>query len=415
MAARKKGDIGIKDFCRSEEEEIVQSVFKNIVHDCNGILPAFLNLVIDCSNAKSGRFFGDARVGLALCYECGEAYSLNYKRGYPECGCVYTKDLLALDVIKEFLNDGVDAIEKYPASCRSFLALFEFLRDRRKHEEAIQNLAKDLPTNGSKTQIMVGLAHHFFSQLIPGKKYEVDEYAKHLPERCDCGCKENICKGDTSIGSERTWHGRVDIILNDAIAVTLGDEETESDEEDKDDDDNDTDAEPAKKQRKFETENTEDICVEEKTNQKHDSVLLETKVVEEILAKAVTNGFAQVNRSESTLSNFLIPTIAATVDHVCVCLYDPQYDCLLLSEEWMNLWIPHKNILDYKIIVVVWLFLNFTVFTKTKMAARYNLDQSGLHAQLQNHLLYYRQVETGKKIVPLPWIFAKNYKVAVCQ
>ncbi|XP_069117482.1 uncharacterized protein [Argopecten irradians] len=410
--------LGLNDFCKSEEEEIVQSVFNNIIRDCNGILPAFLNLVIDCSNAKSGKSFSDAHVDLKLGCECREAYSLDYIKGCPECGCVYTKDILALDIMKEFLKDGVDAIEKYPtATSRSFLSLFEFLRDKRKHEEAIQKLAKDTRINGSKeTQIMVGFAHHLFSQLIPGKKYEVNEYAKQLPDKCGCGCMATISKGDTSVGSERTWHGRFDIILNNTIAVTLGNGETK-DSDNEDDECHDTNLEPARKQRKVETESTCDICDEVRANNKHDSVLLESKVVEQIIAEAITNGFAQVNRNENTLSHFLIPTIAATVDHVCICLYDPLYDCLLLAEEWMKLWIPQKDILDHKTIVVVWLFLNFTVFTETKMAAKHNLDISGLHAQLQNHLVYYREVETRKQFNSpvVPWSFAKSYKASVCE
>ncbi|XP_033740212.1 uncharacterized protein LOC117327374 [Pecten maximus] len=404
-----KNQYDLKDFSGSKEENLVRSVFKNIISDSGFLLPAFLNIVIQRSNAIDGKSFSDASVYLRLNYEHAEAYAKNYIEGYPECRGVYLKDILALNIFKEFLTDGVDAIRKHSTACRqSFLALFEFLRERTTHEEAIWKLAKGTSLSGIKeTQIMVGLAHHLFSQLVPGKKYEVDEYAKQLPKECCCGCNATVYGGNTSVGSTRTWHGRVDIMLNHTIAVTLGNEETESTEED------DADAEPASKQRKLETDGNSDICAEVKANKKYDNIF-ESRLLEQILAEAITNGFAQLNRSRSTLLHFLIPTIGVTSDHVSVCLYDPEYDCLLLSSKRLRLWIPEKKILNNEIIVVIWLFLNFTVFTEQKVATKYDLDKSGLHAELKNHLQHYRKVETKESVistsVPVKYSFCPKSK-----
>ncbi|XP_021349993.1 uncharacterized protein LOC110448195 isoform X2 [Mizuhopecten yessoensis] len=194
----------LKDYGGSKEENLVRSVFKNIISDSGFLLPAFLNIVIQSSNAIEGKSFSDASVYLRLNYEHAEAYGKNYIEGYPECGGLYLKDILTLDIFKEFLADGVDAIRKNSTACRqSFLALFEFLRERSKHEEAIWKLAKGTSLSGSKeTQVMVGLAHHLFSQLVPGKKYEVDKYAKQLPKECCCGCKATIYGGNTSAHQE---------------------------------------------------------------------------------------------------------------------------------------------------------------------------------------------------------------------
>lgn len=157
------------------------------------------------------------------------------------------------------------------------------------------------------------------------------------------------------------------------------------------------------------------VCesVEVKASKKHDNIL-ESKVLEQIFAEAITNGFAQLNRNESALLNFLIPTIGVTSDQVSVCLYDPEADCLLLSSEWLPLWIPEKEILTNEIIVVVWLFWNFTVFTAQKVAAKYDLDKSGLHSELKSHLQHYRKVETKESFasssVPLKYSFCPNSK-----
>ncbi|XP_021341729.1 uncharacterized protein LOC110442443 isoform X2 [Mizuhopecten yessoensis] len=244
-----------KDFRGSEEEVKVKRVLKIITTETVSPMPAFVNLVIQNSNASDGTSFSDAYVSLRLSYESLEAFETDYRSGYPKSGLVYMKDILNISILEEFLAHGVDAIEKCsrPDVCwQAFLTLLEFLREKRKHEESIKKLVTTAThsTNGNKeTQIMAGLAHHLFSQLVPGKKYEVDKYAKQLPKECVCGCKAKICEGDTSVGSQRTWHGRVDVILNHTIAVAFGKGQTDDAEEDEDDDTDES--EPHRKQRKM--------------------------------------------------------------------------------------------------------------------------------------------------------------------
>ncbi|XP_069126041.1 uncharacterized protein [Argopecten irradians] len=417
----------LDDYSGSKEETVVRSVFKHIISDSGFLLPSFLNIIIQRSNAIEGKSFNDASVYLRLHYEHTEAYFKNYIEGYPECKGLYLKDILIEDILKEFLADGVDAIRKHYCSsaCRqSFLTLFEFLRDRSKHEEAIWKLTKGTSSNEitGSTQVMVGLAHHLFSQLVPGKKFEVNQFAKQLPKECFCGCKATIYGGNTAIGSSRTWHGRVDMMLNDTIAVILGDEETEEDaetesgkEKSEEGEEEDADAEPTSKQRKIETDGNSDICVEVKASKKPGTVL-ESKLLDRILAAGISNGFAQVNRNGSHLSHFLIPTIGVSSDKVCVCLYDSESDCLLLSSKWLQLWVPGKEILTNELIVVVWLLLNFTVFTDLdqKVATKYGLDKSGLHAELKGHIQHYKKVETKGNFVspsvPLKFSFCPNSK-----
>ncbi|XP_033730328.1 uncharacterized protein LOC117319659 isoform X1 [Pecten maximus] len=121
----------------------------------------------------------------------------------PKCEAVEMNDMLNIKILEEFQEGGVDAIENNHQSAgvsQSFLVLLNFLHDIKRHEIGIRKLLASNPSTTSKdTQIMTGLAHHLFSQLVPNNKYEVDKYAKQLPKTCGCGCNGDIYGGDTSI------------------------------------------------------------------------------------------------------------------------------------------------------------------------------------------------------------------------
>ncbi|XP_021350000.1 uncharacterized protein LOC110448200 isoform X2 [Mizuhopecten yessoensis] len=205
--ATKSADL--KHYSESTEEKIAKQVFEWVATETTYPL-GFYNLVIETSNAKIGTSFSDAAVYLQVIEEVRESVRKDHADGFPTCGLIPIKDILNVSILKDFVANGVKAIEKYPdCSQQSFLALFEFLRERKKHGKALQTLITTTPpTNGNKeTQVMVALAHHLFSQLIPGKMYEVDEYAKQVPKECGCGCKARISEGNTSGHRE---HGMVE-------------------------------------------------------------------------------------------------------------------------------------------------------------------------------------------------------------
>ncbi|XP_033752299.1 uncharacterized protein LOC117336057 isoform X1 [Pecten maximus] len=381
MAATMQLCPSLVSFRGSEGEAIVKEVISGIE-----LAPGFFNLVIHCSNAIEGTSFTDAAISLRGLVETQRALNKDYRDGIPKVGLVKIKDILNMHVFEEFLEDGVKGIENSSAANQqAFLTLFHFLDEKKKHEQAIEKLLTSVPqTSRSKETIMVALAHHLFSQLVPGNKYEVDKYANQLPKECDCGCKAMICKGDTSVGSDGTWHGRVDIVLNHTIAVAVLKDQPNSDDEDEY---NDTDEEgPPSKQRK--------AC-------KNDTVLLERKVLNKVLAEAITNSFAQVNIHEKTLSHFLIPTFGATSEHITICLYDSENDYLLHIKDELLLWKPIgvAKQLNVRTLVVIWLFLNFSIFTHKKLHTLINLDKSGLHDELLECLELYKNTETKGKFV----------------
>ncbi|XP_033729440.1 uncharacterized protein LOC117318578 isoform X2 [Pecten maximus] len=293
-----------------------------------------------------------------------------------------------------------------------------FPREKRgTHEKALKIISE----NGSKkTQVMTVLAHHLFSQLVPGKIYEVDNHAKQVPKNCSCGCKATICEGNTSVGSLGTWHGRADILLNHTISVAIMEEKMVDQVQEEEDSDGD-EYEPKSKQIKLESENGDenecepgrkqrcDIPVEMTDYSKeHDIVLLGQTALQQILAQTITNGFAQVNIRGNSLSHFLIPTFGATSEYITICLYDPVNDFLLHISEQLSLWryFPTgESEINVDTIVIVWLFLNFTVFTCKSLHSFIGLKKSGLHRDLKQRLGVYKKART-REDVNIPIIHA---------
>ncbi|XP_033748689.1 uncharacterized protein LOC117333487 [Pecten maximus] len=383
-------------FRGSKEEKIVQQFFKHL----NVI--RFINCEIHKCNAEDGSPFSEAYITLKTTHAAMVRLRSGFVTELPSCEAVDIEDILDTNILKEFQKDGVDIFENDHHSdvCQSFLVLLNFLRDKKSHERGIGKLiASDPSTTSKETQIMTGLAHHLFSQLVPNKTYEIDENIKNLPKTCCCGCNSNICGGDTSIGTRGTWHGRVDIMVNDTVAVAIGKEPTDNgEEEDEDDDENDN--EPQSKRKKVEMDQECENCVEFESSSKCEIDLFSGNTFQQLLAKTITNGFAQVNRNRSTLSNFLIPTFGVTSDHVSICLYDPENDCLLHIDKELKLWTwGDFEQLEPVTIIIIWLFLNFTVLTKKNLASEANLQKSGLHEDLKGHLQYYKETKAKAKFV----------------
>ncbi|OWF52111.1 uncharacterized protein LOC110448197 [Mizuhopecten yessoensis] len=407
----------LKDFIGSEEEICTQYAFKWIAGDI-GIsgypMPEFFNLIIVNSNAAEGTSLTDASIYLQLIEDARELKTVkaaaDFRMPMPCCGTVLMKDVINTSIFEKFAAEGVKSIEKLSYSYRqAFLILFKFLREKKRHGKSIQTLTKRSSSTVGNTEsnAMAALALHLFSQLVPDKIYEVDKLAKHVPTECECGCQTMICSGNTSVGSMRTWHGRVDIVLNNTVAVAVRKEITGTGEDgctDAESEDSCTDEdEPVTKKRKA---NQCDICVKEELTEKP-GALLDEKFLKQILAEAITNSFAQANMQKEPLSHFLIPTFGASSEEVSLCLYDSVNDHLLHIIQPLRLWsddLDRELELDWQAIVVIWLFLNFDVFMKKDLHASISLEKSGLHEQLKGHLEYYRQAETKQNFTgSTPW------------
>ena len=74
-----------------------------------------------------------------------------------------------------------------------------FLTDIKHHQEALSGLRE---SGADEAKLTAVIGHHFFSQLIPGKNYEIDNRSKNLPSECPCrlkDCKQKIQSGCTTL------------------------------------------------------------------------------------------------------------------------------------------------------------------------------------------------------------------------
>ncbi|XP_069112402.1 uncharacterized protein [Argopecten irradians] len=381
-------------FIGSTEEAIAMQVLEAIVTDSpSRATPptGFYNLRIRTSNAGQGTRFSDASVYLRLIDDFRNAVRTHFEFGRPRCEMVFLGDILKVSVFRAFVLDGLKGLMKYTDSIqKAFLTLMEFLHEKRKHGRSIRNLMTTIPASGNKeAKTIAALALHLFSELVADKKYEVDENVKEISRVCDCGCNARICIGNTSIGSQRTWHGSVNILVDGNIAVAVK-EKTNALEEDNCTDED----EPEIKHGRID----EDVLHKDVSTTNNECILLDETYMSRFIAESVTNGFAQVNMNRDTLTNFMIPTFGATSRHVSICLYDSENDYLLHIKDILELWYPDEEgpvgELNNTTIALLWIFLNFTLFTRKHVCASVDLDKSGLHEELKEQLECYRKIKT---------------------
>lgn len=367
----------------SAEERIVKEMLDLFFTERNGF--SFYNLVIRSSNAREGSLFSDATISLQVLDD------VNLLRNdltcvYPKCGFVSMNDILNEAVLKRFSIGGVSAVEDDPESHAVFMVLLDFLHERSTHSKAIKKAFNSIWMD--KSRVSTVLAQHLFSQLVPGNVCEVDGHQREVPTLCPCGCEANIVTGNTSIGSRGTWHGSVDILVNHTVPVSV----IQYDSEDKAEVHNyshEHDDRPVRKKRKREKGGENDSSDFASTDEK---VLYSTKVLQKIFAESITNSFAQGNTNQ-LLSEYLVPTFGATSEHVTVCLYDSEHDYLFYIKQALYLWTA-ENKFNIVTIMIIWLFLNFTVFTKNSFHSFLHLDKSSLHEDLGKFLELYKKAET---------------------
>lgn len=79
----------------------------------------------------------------------------------------------------------------------------------------------------------------------------------------------------------------------------------------------------------------------------------------QLIAQTITNAFAQANKNE-LLSGIPIPAFGITPDKLYIFAYDCKNDVLLKKVDGLR-------IFDSTTIVMLWLYLNFSIFMKKKI------------------------------------------------
>jgi hypothetical protein len=198
-------------------------------------------------------------------------------------------------------------------------------------------------------------------------------------------------------GSNDTWHGFVDIFLNQTVAVSViardqnpPDDDDDDDTNDKDDNNDASKAIPGpSSSKRLRMHVDPEIGIDKQKN-----TLLHFNVLDQIIAEAITNAFAQVNNSKD-LSGWLIPSFGCTLDRITVFLYDPKKDVLLQLATQMPL-LDETNEMSITTVVHIWMLLNFTVFMYKNIAGEYAFKCSNFHHLTGCLLKKYRDLQPGK-------------------
>lgn len=185
-------------------------------------------------------------------------------------------------------------------------------------------------------------------------------------------------------GSPGIWHGYVDVILNDNIAIsvlpsphTSAGEETQNLESDEDL--HSEEGPPASKR----------AC---NRDQAAENDAMDTNIPDRLIAETITNAFVCTN-SNSELSGWLIPTFACTGEDVSVYLYDPKHDMLLQCDSELPLWDTGYFCIDS--IIKIWMFLNFTIFTFKNLGDYFEVEKSNFHCHVKRKLRSYRSLQSS--------------------
>ena len=195
------------------------------------------------------------------------------------------------------------------------------------------------------------------------------------------------------LGSDSGWHGYADIFLDQKIPVVVLELNEDGNDE----------TQPAKKRKTFSNEerssDSEKSAHERRDSEQNKSkaeALLNLYNLDQIIAEAITNGFAQVNQN-ATMSGWLIPTFACTFEHIVVFLYDSVNDVLLQTMTPTPLW-SQPDVLNIDVIVEIWMYLNFSLFSNPNLAEEFEFVKSRFHECASEKLVYYKQAVCHQEI-----------------
>lgn len=415
----------LKTFEGSVEEKVFRTALKEPeFYD-------FANLVIETCNVLKAISFENADIVLQSMYlelskekafSAEDIEDLDKVSTNVEYTIVAYDQLVNTEVAKKLIDCGISEVrEDYKAAV---LAMLKFLRDRKHHQEALSGMRGV----GDKATVAAVMAQHLFSPLTAGNDYVIDNRSESFSRYCPCekeNCKSLMKSGCTSLGSSQTWHGHVDIILKQNVAVSFleipskKNKHTESDDDLSDWEEEDPSdpiqinrddgytvevVGPTSKKRicKCDSDTEEDALMA--SQHKEDKARTDKKcsanvnAMDQLIALTITNAFSQVNETPA-LSGWLIPTIGCTLDHVTALFYDSQNDVLLQSVDQIPLW--GLNGLYIPSIVQIWMFVNFTVFTFKDLANDLKLNRSDFHNLAKNRLKYFRKIKCGRALNPV--------------
>lgn len=181
----------------------------------------------------------------------------------------------------------------------------------------------------SETELTILVANHLLGRLATSSLYLVDKNCiGKKGDQCFCGkesCKMTGHYGDTSVGNINVWHGNLDIVINNDLAV-----------------------EP----------------VEEKTDSPGGKSPVEVKLKSslsknpQIIAQTIVFSFLQ-KKAHPERDSFLTPCIGIGSSELLVMFYDSEHDVLLESSSIPLFNDPLSFEFSYSAILVSWFVVNY--------------------------------------------------------
>lgn len=335
------------------EKELLDALIQ-ICADMNDSSIILTPLKIECCNATSSHA---ASFSKAFCdtkpYDTRVLFGDVFRNG--------------ISILRDF-----EVSKKIPKE-KQTLFVFNKLMDLLKGDRRL-NLSDPLKFRSmSGTELTVLVANHLLGKLATSSCYLVDKNC-NAKKGDQCFCGEDSCTmtgtyGDTSIGNPEVWHGNLDIIINNDLAVESLDEQP------------DTPETPGEKSP-----------VE---------VKLKASLIEnpQIIAQTIVFSFLQKKRHPNR-DHFLTPCIGIGSSELIVMLYDSEHDVLLESST-----IPlFENELScrfsYCAILVCWLTVNYRYFC-SGLTERYKMFKSNFFniarekINVYEHKLQFRNVRSS--------------------
>lgn len=255
------------------------------------------------------------------------------------------------DLMKQKSSSGVE--EKMKAyhdkdMDDAFTLLEKYITDIDVHQESLKKVLEGKPDESAVVRV---LAAHLFGPLSNGN-YLIDN---HVPDAkvCSCGCGRLIKQGNTGLGCDITWHGYVDMYIQERIPMSVVKNDPEDCEI----------SERTPPGVSSENDEDEEYCWLS-VEVKKDPFSVHNKGTSQLIAQTITNSFAQVNKNKA-LSGLPIPSFGCTSTKISIYSYDCENDILLKS---LPLSLFELGKVNLSTVVIIWLYLHFFLFMNKNIA-----------------------------------------------
>ncbi|XP_033728757.1 uncharacterized protein LOC117317896 [Pecten maximus] len=226
-----------------------------------------------------------------------------------------------------------------------------------------------------ETDVAIILANHLFGKLCTSSHFLIDKQGKgkcRSKESCPCAnkdCQMTGSYGYTGIGNPSVWHGNLDVIVNNQVAIEAIEDDPDCDS-------------PGRTPM----------------DEKGKSTCLSRNA--QVIAETIVFSFLQKKRHPE-YSHFLFPCIGVSRKEMVVYFYDSEHDVLLESSS-----IPLRTVegnVNVVSIIVSWLVVNHKYFCGG-LTEELKKETSGFFCQAEQALpIYENQLQFGDIDVGISW------------